>query len=72
MDGWGEGVDAFGLVHPLPEEQLAHLDLFMAARHVPEMLWAIDLAQANPDFREQVDEWLTYAARHVNRYLDGE
>ena len=135
MDEWGEGVDAFGLIHadlslgeeenvlffggearaidfddcgygywvydfatslchwqearqwhsirdallegyaenqPLPEEQLAHLDLFMAARHVSEILWAIDLARTNPDFREEVDEWLTYAARHVNRYLDGE
>ena len=58
-------------VQPLLEEQLAHLDLFMAARHVSEMLWAIDLAQTNPDFRKEVDEWLTYAARHVNRYLDG-
>jgi len=57
---------------PLPEEQLAHLDLFMAARQVSEILWAIDLAQTNPDFREEVDEWLTHAARHVNRYLDGE
>ena len=65
-------LDGYAEIQPLPEEQLAHLDLFMAARHVSEMLWAIDLAQINPDFREQVDEWLAYAARHVNRYLDVE
>jgi Ser/Thr protein kinase RdoA (MazF antagonist) len=54
-----------------PEEQLVHLDLFMAARHVSEMLWAVDLAQTYPDFRAELDEWMAYAARHVNRYLDG-
>jgi Ser/Thr protein kinase RdoA (MazF antagonist) len=64
-------LDGYAEIRLLPEEQLDHLDLFMAARHVSEMLWAIDLAQTNPDFREQVGEWLAYAARHVERYVDG-
>jgi len=55
-------------VRPLPEAQLAHLDLFMAARHVSEMLWAIDLARSNPGFRQGLDEWLEWAARHVALY----
>jgi hypothetical protein len=43
-----------------------HLDHYLRTG-----LWAIDLAQTNPDFREQADEWLTHAARHIERYIDG-
>jgi Ser/Thr protein kinase RdoA (MazF antagonist) len=62
-------LDGYASVRPFSEQQLAHLDLFMAARHVTEMLWAIDLAQSNPGFRQGLDEWLEWAALHVARYL---
>jgi Ser/Thr protein kinase RdoA (MazF antagonist) len=62
-------LDGYASVRPLPKEQLAHLGLFMAARHVSEMLWAIDLAQHNPGFREELDRWMEWAALHVNSYL---
>jgi Ser/Thr protein kinase RdoA (MazF antagonist) len=62
-------LNGYAEIRPLPEEQLVHLGLFMAGRHVSEILWAIDMAQSNPDFREQFDDWLTFAARHVERYL---
>jgi Ser/Thr protein kinase RdoA (MazF antagonist) len=64
LDGYASG-------RPLPKEQLAHLGLFMAARHVAEMLWGIDQAQSNPGFRQELDEWLAWAALHVARYLKG-
>ncbi|MEA3439764.1 MAG: phosphotransferase [Chloroflexota bacterium] len=66
----GALLDGYAEMRPLPKEQLAHLDLFMAARHVSEVLWAVDLAQSTPDFREQLGEWLEWAAKHVRLYLD--
>jgi Ser/Thr protein kinase RdoA (MazF antagonist) len=63
-------LDGYASVRPLPEAQLAHLDLLMAARHVSEMLWAIDLAQTNPGFRQGIGEWMQWAALHVSLYLE--
>jgi Ser/Thr protein kinase RdoA (MazF antagonist) len=63
-------LDGYASVRPLPEAQLAQLDLFMAARHVAEILWGIDQAQSKPGFRRDLGEWLEWAALHVNRYLE--
>jgi len=65
-------LDGYAQIRPLPEAQLAYLDLFMAARHVSVVLWAIDLAQVNPRFREGVGQWLEWASRQVSGYLDGQ
>ncbi len=54
----------------LANDQLAHLELFMAARHVSEILWALDMAQVNPGFRDGLDGWLELAGRHVRLYLE--
>jgi Ser/Thr protein kinase RdoA (MazF antagonist) len=62
--------DGYAEVRPLPQ-QLLYLDLFMAARHVSEILWAIDMAQINPDFREHLDQWIAHAVRHVQYYMEG-
>jgi Ser/Thr protein kinase RdoA (MazF antagonist) len=39
-----------------------------ASLHVSEILWAIDLAQHNPGFRQELDGWLEWAALHIARY----
>jgi Ser/Thr protein kinase RdoA (MazF antagonist) len=62
-------LDGYERVRPFPKEQLAHLGLFMAARHVSEILWGIDRAQHNPSFRQGLGEWTDWAALHVNSYL---
>jgi Ser/Thr protein kinase RdoA (MazF antagonist) len=62
-------LDGYARVRPLHQEQLAHLGLFMAARHVTEILWGIDLAQTHPGFRQELDGWLEWAALHVDHYL---
>ena len=62
--------EGYAQIRPLPEEQLAYLDLFMVGWHVSEILWAVDLAQIHPDFRDELDSWMEHAARHVNRYFD--
>ena len=63
-------LDGYLGVRALPDEQLAHLDLFMAARHGSEMLWGIDQAQSKPSFRQELEGWLEWAALHVNRYKE--
>jgi Ser/Thr protein kinase RdoA (MazF antagonist) len=65
-------LEGYAQIHPLPQAQLAQLDLFMAARHVSLMLWATDMAQVNPNIRRGLPQWLESAADHVRRYLDGE
>lgn len=64
-------LDGYAQVRPLAEDQLAFLDVFMAARHVSEILWAIDIAQVNPAFRVGLDAWIAWAGRHIQYYLDG-
>ncbi|MFX0091102.1 MAG: phosphotransferase enzyme family protein [Candidatus Hodarchaeota archaeon] len=55
-------------IRPLPEEQLAHLDLFMAARHASAMLWANEGTCLFSN--ESSYQWLEHSARHVKRYVD--
>ena len=64
-------LDGYSPVRPFPAGQLAHLDLFMAARHVSEILWATDIAEVNPEFRAELPEWRDWADRHVQRFLAG-
>jgi Ser/Thr protein kinase RdoA (MazF antagonist) len=63
-------LQGYAQVRPLPEKQLAQLDLFMAARHVSEILWGTDQAQFNPSFREELPGWTAWAAKHVALFLD--
>jgi Ser/Thr protein kinase RdoA (MazF antagonist) len=52
--------------------QSAHLELFMAARHVSEILWGIDQAQHNALFRQELNSWIEWSAAHVQLYLEKE
>ena len=51
---------------PLPADELAHLDDFIAAREVAFGLWVAGTAQVNADFRAVLDE--DFAA--IGRSLD--
>jgi Ser/Thr protein kinase RdoA (MazF antagonist) len=63
-------LDGYTQVRPLEDELLVYLELFMAARHVSEILWALDMAQVHPGFRDALDGWLEWAGRHVRHYLE--
>jgi Ser/Thr protein kinase RdoA (MazF antagonist) len=65
-------LEGYSQVRPFPAGQLAHLDLFMAARHVSEILWATDLAQVNPGFRAELPVWRDWADRHIRQFLERE
>jgi len=60
-------MDGYAQIRPVPKKQLAHVDTFMAARHVSLALWATDLAQVNASFREGLDQWLEWTAENVAR-----
>jgi Ser/Thr protein kinase RdoA (MazF antagonist) len=62
-------LSGYGTVRPFPERQLAQLDLFMAARHVSEILWAVDMAQTNPRFAQELDGWMAWAGENVRKLL---
>jgi Ser/Thr protein kinase RdoA (MazF antagonist) len=64
-------LDGYSQVRPFPAGQLVHLDLFMVARHVSEILWATDLAQVNPGFRAELPAWRDWADSHIQHFLDG-
>jgi Ser/Thr protein kinase RdoA (MazF antagonist) len=75
-DRWPTFRDAllsgYAAVRPLPERQLAQISLFMAARQVSEILWAVDMAQTNPRFAEGLGKWMAWAGDHVRKYLEGD
>ena len=65
-------LEGYAKVRPLPRAELPYLGLFMAARHVSEILWAIDQAQHNARFRQELDGWVEWSAAHVQLYLEKE
>jgi hypothetical protein len=50
---------------------LAHLDLFIATRHVAKILWVVDIARVNPMLRAELDARIERAGRHIRRFLEG-
>jgi Ser/Thr protein kinase RdoA (MazF antagonist) len=53
----------------LPEEQLAHLDTFIAAREVAFGLWFVGTAQVNPTFHANLDNELAAIRRSLDTLL---
>jgi Ser/Thr protein kinase RdoA (MazF antagonist) len=64
-------LDGYAEVRSLPENQLKHLDLFMAASDVYWSLWATGGAHLYPHWREGLADRLERSARLVARYVDG-
>lgn len=58
-------------LRPLPEEQLEHLGLFMAAWDVYLSLWAAGMANLYPRHRDELYGRLERAAEHVACYVAG-
>jgi Ser/Thr protein kinase RdoA (MazF antagonist) len=58
-------------IRSLPEEQLEHLGLFMAAWDVYLSLWAAGMANLYPRHRDELFGRLERAAEHVTRYIAG-
>ena len=54
---------------PLPPDQLAHLDAFIAAREVAFALWFAGTAEVNPAFRDQLEGELAGTADSLDMLL---
>jgi Ser/Thr protein kinase RdoA (MazF antagonist) len=65
-------LDGYASIRALPGALSAHLDVFMAARHVSEILWAIDQAQHKTLFRQELNGWTAWSALHVNQFLEAQ
>jgi Ser/Thr protein kinase RdoA (MazF antagonist) len=60
-------LDGYLRHRPLPTDDLAHLDDFIATREVAFGLWYAGTAQVNPAFRADLDRTLAYTADSVDR-----
>jgi Ser/Thr protein kinase RdoA (MazF antagonist) len=62
--------DGYAEVRRLPEEQWAHLDLFIATWHAFEMVWATAGIILHPASRQGGEQWVERAAKDLMRCLD--
>lgn len=73
-DGWARRRDAFlegyGGVRTLPETQLRHLDLFLAAQYATVVLWATAFLRDQPTRAAEHEAWRDEDAAKLLRYLE--
>jgi len=71
---WYRQRDAFlagyAQVHPLPESQLGHLDLFMAAQYATGVLWASQFIRDDPTRQTEHEAWRDENGAMLLRYLE--
>jgi Ser/Thr protein kinase RdoA (MazF antagonist) len=73
-ESWYRRRDAFlegyAQVFPLPEPQLGHLNLFMAADYATGVLWASSFIQDDPARRAEHEAWRDENGAMLLRYLE--
>jgi len=62
--------DGYSSVRVLPDEQLKHLDLFMAAQHATMVLWSSAFIRNDPGMLEEYEEWRNDEGNKLLRYFD--
>lgn len=62
-------LEGYQEVHDLPADQWRHLDLFIAAWHAYEILWAGAMIEQHPQHRAGNAAWMTQAAAHLRSAL---
>ena len=74
QERWPQIRDAFlagyAEKHTLPDEQLQHLDLFMAAQHAIMILWASAFILEDPAMAAENEEWRDQEAAKLLRYFE--
>jgi Ser/Thr protein kinase RdoA (MazF antagonist) len=63
-------LEGYAAAHPLPQSQLAHLDLFMAAQYAVLTLWGTAFIKANPGMRKEHERWRNRGGENLLRYVD--
>ena len=71
---WYQQRDAFlegyTQVHPLPDSQLQHLDLFLAVDYATVLIWATQFMQDEPGRYDEYETWREENGRNLLRYFD--
>ncbi len=57
-------------VHPLPESQLKHLDLFLAADYATSVLWATAFIHDDPSRKSEYDVWRDENGKKMLNYFE--
>jgi Ser/Thr protein kinase RdoA (MazF antagonist) len=65
-------LEGYNQVRPIPEDQLNHLDLFLAANYVYLSLWAATAMQRYPKYKDELQRRMERAFRLVQRYAENE
>ena len=63
-------LEGYAQVRTLPESQLVHLDLFMAAQYATMVLWASMFIKHDPAMRAEHEKWRERDGRKLLRYFD--
>jgi Ser/Thr protein kinase RdoA (MazF antagonist) len=63
-------LEGYTQIRPLPESQLAHLDLFMAARYAELSLWGTAHIWYEPPMRVEHEKWRNAAGDNLVRYFE--
>jgi len=62
-------LEGYSEVHPLPESQLEHVDLFVAAQYAAGVLWASQFIQDEPGRKTEHEAWRDESGAMLRRYV---
>jgi len=72
-DGWyrmrDDFLDGYLPVHPLPDAQLKHLDLFLAMDYATSLLWATTFIHDDPSRLNEYEAWRNENGEKLLRYF---
>lgn len=63
-------LEGYAQVRTLPESQLTHLDLFMAAQYATMVLWASAFIKHDPAMKAEHEKWRDRDGNKLLRYFD--
>jgi Ser/Thr protein kinase RdoA (MazF antagonist) len=63
-------LDGYAQIRTLPESQLVHLDLFMAAQYATMVLWASMFIKNDPAMRAEYEKWRDREGNKLLRYAE--
>jgi Ser/Thr protein kinase RdoA (MazF antagonist) len=63
-------LDGYAQIRTLPEAQLKHLDLFMAAHHATMVLWASMFIKHDPAMQAEYEKWRNREGNKLLRYFE--
>jgi Ser/Thr protein kinase RdoA (MazF antagonist) len=63
-------LDGYLPVHPLPDSQLQHLDLFLAMDYATSVLWAASFIHDDPSRQDEYVAWMNENGEKLLRYFE--